>query len=340
MSFWNNVDYAFQHNAQDSINENIWVRSANIHEDGNFTPASLAAAGRYGAQQAMLDPAVLGQTADGIVLPWVPDVLGADWEDVSAVHVVGWAYAGFIREISSRYLPFSDYLRASKAHWHDFADVYLRHVIQGDSDYYEPLSPILEFFASKSGGRGSFSLFDLCRASLVKRGQIDNFGRRFDTVIPLGNSDIESQSCVASYCEHIESQRWTWERLKGSEASLVVVLGLTAEHGLLNLFLKEKQYIWDASGKPWQGHAKSTSPLWTVNYAGSGRDWKPALTIGARLKSPTWWCVGPEHGEPRWHVIPIYHPSAAEGRFRRDPSYKASLQYLETVTAHINSMAG
>jgi hypothetical protein len=105
VSFWNNADYAFQHNGQDSINEGIWAQSAGIHNGGIFTPASLADAGCYGAQQAMLDPAVLGQTAAGIILPWVPDVLGANWEDERAVHVVGWAYAGFITEISTIYHP-------------------------------------------------------------------------------------------------------------------------------------------------------------------------------------------------------------------------------------------
>ena len=145
----------------------------------------------------MMDPAVLGQAAAGIVLPWVPDVLGADWKDERAVHLVGLAYAGFIKEISSRYLPFSDYLQACTAHWHRFADVYLRHVIQGDSDYYERLSPILDFFAHKAGGRGKFSVFDLCRASLVKRGKIGNNGRRFDSVIELTRDDSKSQKCVS-----------------------------------------------------------------------------------------------------------------------------------------------
>lgn len=340
MSFWNNADYAFKRNAQDCINEEIWAKSADIHKHGIFTPASLAAAGCYGAQQAMMDPVVVGQAAAGIVLPWVPDILGANWKDARAVHVVGWAYAGFVKEISSRYLPFSDYLQASKAHWKDFADLYLRHVIQGDCDYYEPLSPILEFFASKTGGRDMFSVFDLCRASLVKRGQVDKSRRRFDTVIPLTNRDAKSQKSVAEYCECIESQRWTWDRLSGSAATLVVVLGFTSEHGLLMNLLKQEQkpYIWDAvSGKPWQPHAKSTSPLWTVNYAGSGPDWKPTLTIAERLKSPTWWCVGPQLGEARWHVIPIYHPSGAEGRFAKDPGYKTSIQYLDKVTALISS---
>lgn len=339
MSFWNNADYAFQHNGQDSINEDIWARSAGIHKRGNFTPASLAA-GCYGAQQAMMDPAVLGQTAAGVVLPWVPDVLGANWEDERAVHVVGWAYAGFIKEISSRDLAFRDYLKASEAHWHKFADVYLRHVIQGDCKYYEPLSQILEFFATKAGGRGMFSVFDLCRASLVKRGQIDKYGRRFDSVIALAGDDIKSQECVAEYCECSESQRWTWDRLGGSAATLVIVLGITAEHGLLMNLLQQEQklYIWDAvSGKSWQPHANSASPLWTVNYAGSGPDWKPRLTIGERLKSPTWWCVGPQRGKARWHVIPIYHPSGAEGRFPKDPGYKTSIQYLDKVAALISS---
>jgi len=166
MSFWNNAEFAFQRQSADSINQQIWNRSAKIHEREGFRPVDLAAIGSVGAQQAMLDEDLFGPEADGLVLPWVPDVLGAEWCHSEAVHIVGSAYAGFIKGISNRNLAFSDYLGASN--WHDFADMFLGQVIQGDCAYYEPLCPILDFF----GSNRRFSLFDLCRASLVKRGEL------------------------------------------------------------------------------------------------------------------------------------------------------------------------
>src|ERR1039458_1021605 len=112
------------------------------------------------------------------------------------------AYAGFIEGISSRHFPLEEYTRAINGSWRDFARTYLNEVIKGDGAYYEPLCPILEYFGSKS----RFSVFDLCRASLVKR----EAGCRFDKPLGLSRKDELSQRCLASYCEHGESQRWTW----------------------------------------------------------------------------------------------------------------------------------
>lgn len=326
MSFWNKADLAFQHEAEDSINDEIWSQSAKVHQEEGFRSTDLTP-GCYGAQQAMLDSAIFGPPANGLVLPWVPDILGSEWNHPEAIHIAGLAYAGFIKGISKRCFPFDDYLRASKGHWHEFAELFLRHVIDGDSAYYEPLCPILEAL----GGRSRFSLFDLCRASLVKRGE-GTVGR-FDKVFSPSKKDVDSQKCVASYCERAESLRWTWDRLRRSRARLVIVLGTAAEHGLLNLLLREHQSIWDfASNKRWCGHTGSASPGWTVNYAGSGSKRRDPLTLGRRLDSPTWWCVGSDMQNPRWHVVPIYHPSSRERR-RIDPRYERTLKFLGGIMA-------
>ncbi|HML18449.1 MAG TPA: hypothetical protein VK419_15575 [Bryobacteraceae bacterium] len=321
MSFWNDADLAFQRELEDSINDEIWSQSVKIHEKKGFTRTELAACG-YGAQQAMLP-------ADASVLPWVPDVLGSEWDHPQAVHIVGIAYAGFIKEISERCFPLEEYVKASKGGWRDFARTYLSLVIRGDQAYYEPLCPVLEYFGSKS----RFCLFDLCRASLVKR----EVNRPRDKPISPSKADQLSQQCVASYCEHCQSQRWTFDRLRGglsreakSPTRAVIALGLTAEHGLLKLFLKSKQYVWDSSEKrkPWLDQSKnSASPLWTVHYARSGS------TLGKRLQSPTWWCVGPSLHEARWHVIPIYHPSFVS---RHDPAYERTLKILLPAAAPVS----
>lgn len=319
MSFWNHADLAFQHEKEDSINDEIWFQSAKIHRNQGFMPAELAASG-YGAQQAMLP-------ADASVLPWVPDVLGSEWDHPKAVHIVGMAYAGFIKGLSDRSFPLEEYVKASKGSWREFARTYLSLVIRGDQAYYETLSPVLEYFGSKS----RFCLFDLCRASLVKR----EVNRSHDKPIRLSRADLRSQQCVASYCEHPQSQRWTWGRLCGGLDSkscvrAVIALGWTAEHGLLKLFLKNKQYVWDSSEKqkPWRDDSQnSASPLWTVHYARSGS------TLGKRLESASWWCVGPTPHEARWHVIPIYHPSTLSAH---DRAYERTLKILLPAAAPVS----
>jgi len=192
MSFWDNADFAFQHHAHDSINDEIWRESAKIHEEMEFKPDDLAAPGAYGAQQAMLP--------NGSVLPWVPDVLGSEWTDCEAVHVVGMAYAGFIEEFSSnRHFPLKEYVKASNESWHNFAQMYLCQVISNnDRAYYEPLSHILEYFQSKS----RFCLYDLSRASLVQRGKENARGKRRDK--PLSQ---KGYPYAAPYCDHPKSRR-------------------------------------------------------------------------------------------------------------------------------------
>jgi hypothetical protein len=264
---------------------------------------------RHLAQQTLLDPSVFGREADGLVLPWVPDVLGCQWDHDNAVHIVGSAYAGFIQGISKRRLTFDGYLRTSRLLWHDFAELYLKHVIQGDCDYYEPLCPVLELFGSKS----RFSLLDLCRASLITRAP----GSRVDNPISLKGDD-DAQKLFA---RHADCQtEWTWKRLEHVRGC-IIALGFTAEYGLLRLFSKKGCRIEDsATNRPYKPKTHQTDFAWTVKY--------PAKTIKSRLTSKTYWNV--EHGERRWKVIPIYHPQFAEGR-RKDPGYEKTLRFLEAV---------
>ena len=211
MSFWNKATFAFQQEMADAINEEIWSLSAKIQE------LEFPNLPEHGAQQAMVDSAIFGPDADGLVLPWVPDVLGSEWQHQDTVHVVGSAYAGFIEKISRRSFPFGDYLRTSRKQWHDFARLYLECVIRGDGDYYEPLGLILESFGSAS----RFSLFDLCRASLVTRTK--QGGPRWDKPISLATEP--AQRIFASHVNHQKSQEWTWARLTHTKGCVVALAG-------------------------------------------------------------------------------------------------------------------
>jgi hypothetical protein len=194
VSFWRTADLAFQHGAQDSINDEIWRESPKMHEDVGLRHPELAASEAYGAQHAMLP-------ADASVLPWVPDVLGSEWDHPEAVHIVGMAYAGFIEGIGARHFPLEEYVKASERRWRDFARTYLSLVICDDQAYYEPLCPILEYFGSKS----RFCLFDLCRASLVKRERNVRRDRPVSFAKKKPADDYEQrQKCVALYCERAE----------------------------------------------------------------------------------------------------------------------------------------
>lgn len=305
MSFWLTAEFAFQQGLPDLINEEIWADSALVQRE-LCNRVNACEKVWHGAQQASLNTVVLGPEAEGLILPWVPDVLGSQWNHSNAVHIVGSAYAGFIKGISRRQFPFEAYVRTSRLKWHDFAELYLRYVIRGDVDYYEPLSPILAFF-----GRASrFCLSDLCRASLVTR--LPN--SRTDRPILL--KDDYAKELLASY---IDSQaEWTWRRLSQS-GRYVIALGLTAEYGLLRLFQSKGCRIEDSlTSTPWIPRKHRKSCAWTVSYA--------AQHIEKRVKSWAYWQVS--RGQSLWNVIPIYHPQVAR---QIDPGYADTLRFIGKV---------
>jgi hypothetical protein len=63
----------------------------------------------------MLEEADRSRLGAGAVLPWVPDLVGADSDHERSVLIFGAAYAGFIAEYSTRpaCLPLADYTKAA-----------------------------------------------------------------------------------------------------------------------------------------------------------------------------------------------------------------------------------
>jgi hypothetical protein len=112
MSFWSETTFA----AKDATNDHIWHTSAATQRTLQ-PPEVLQQSGAIGAQQATIP----GDSQ--CVLPWVPDVLGKGWDDPTALIIVGSAYAGFIRECSSRRntMPLDTYRGATG--WQKFVDM-------------------------------------------------------------------------------------------------------------------------------------------------------------------------------------------------------------------------
>lgn len=113
----------------DQVNDDIWKRSPAV-QFSIQGPEQLLLSGSVGAQQAMLP----GNAGD--VLPWAPDVLGLEWGESGSLTIIGSAYAGFIRECSTRRntLPLSSYIESRN--WQNFPSRFRDGVIEGDCSYY------------------------------------------------------------------------------------------------------------------------------------------------------------------------------------------------------------
>ena len=83
--FWdqNSLDF------NDELNHVIWSESPS-HQMEIQHPNELQVPGSIGAQQAMI-----GQKP----LPWVPDIVGKEWQSPQSIFVVGSAYAGFVKRV-------------------------------------------------------------------------------------------------------------------------------------------------------------------------------------------------------------------------------------------------
>jgi hypothetical protein len=207
MDFWGAYHFDFA----DALNEEIWQLSPVVQQE--IQPSNtLKRPGVIGAQQAMLDsPLPDGRDA----LPWVPDLVGKQWRDAGALVIVGSAYAGFIREYSTRTatIPLSQYATSSVQ---DFQSLFLRYVVSPDLSYYGPLQNLCSEFGSAT----RLLLMDLCRVSLVKRGT--GTTKRMDS-----SSSAIVREAPAVYEKYVESEQpseWLWRRFAEGQAQCIVAL--------------------------------------------------------------------------------------------------------------------
>jgi hypothetical protein len=293
MGFWSSESLA----PDDALNEEIWTRSPLVQRE--IQSAVQAQAKGVGAQQAMLLP--------DRVLPWVPDILGTEWQHPAALLVVGSAYAPFVQGSAGRAnaMRLDDYANAGS--WQEFQQRFVAAVVRNDSSYYGPLAALAA--ATPSAQTCShFALFDLCRASFVERSDSGGF---------RGGDQVVGTHCplYERYVEHPVNRQWLWERLTRGQAGRIVVLGTIAEHGLLRLF--ERQGCAIVVGGAKHGLGQNDAGAWVKRYAAKGR------TLSSWLSpSAAWWTItATVNGSPRrWTLLPVAHPSARGARegYRRE----------------------
>ena len=319
----------------DNLNEAIW-RQSPFAQRCIQNPARLIDEGSIGAQQAMMPAALVPGVSPATILPWVPDILGEHWKSANSMIVVGTAYAGFIRELSgrARCLDLSQYARLAKESWPEFQDHFLDEVVAHDSNYYAPIETLV-------GGIVDFSqlaLFDLCRASFVKRGS--GRGQRADS--PNQNNIKVAPDLFSDYVEWEGTLPdgsaygpgvWTWGRIAESKASCIVALGHVAEHGLLRMFARKLtgSTISLRTRPEMSPRINLKNKRWPNAYANRGQQ----LSAWDKGKTPDWWCVsGTVNGTiRRWSVFSTYHPA----RTRDDAYYATARARLRAMWEESNA---
>ncbi len=149
---------------EDSLNLEIWANSPKLQFEVQSREDALRTL--VGAQQAMLPSEVLAQV--GPTLPWVPDLVGKQWRVETSILIIGSAYAGFIKEFSGRKacMDLKDYVASVMRPPREFQQLFLRDVVSGDNNYYGRVQALVQ---AVIGSAQNLALFDLCRASFVKR---------------------------------------------------------------------------------------------------------------------------------------------------------------------------
>jgi hypothetical protein len=298
IDFWR-VEYLCK---KDSINEEIWSKSPSIEKriqsENNM---------EVGAQQGMLEDKIL---------PWVPDIIGKDWNTSSGLNIIGSAYAGFIREYSSRSktIPLAEYLRAENPYI--FHNLFLKYVIKEDYNYYQPIKNLVSHIVDLS----HISLFDLCRVSFVERGNSENRKDKSGDRIVMSNPKI--------YDTYVQANlEWTWRRLiKGGKN--IIALGYIAEHGILKLF-HEKNFTIRRYSSTITNEFNSLSRSrkhWTKRYA------NPSYQINYWIDKSDWWIMegnlnGHNHS---FKMLPVFHP-ATYSNINHDQNYSKSKNVLSKM---------
>ena len=300
----------------DPLNAEIWEQSPELQRHIQSLHPVLSV-GSVGAQQAMID----GEP--DTILPWVPDLIGKDWEDENSILIVGSAYAGFIKECSGRpaSMPFSIYRQAQTAG--DFQQAFFQQVVVPDRKYYGRIPLMLP----ENWGSSKIALFDLCRASFVQRA---NGSKRRDK---QGDTPVKKHTHVFhKYRMTGQAAEWTWQRIIRSKAYRVVALGTIAEHGLLWLFASHgmEAYV-QCQPQICFGPAQVTASVnWPRNYA-TGRKW----ILSHWYPTDSFWVIkGDVSGEKRtWYLRPTNHPARVSSETH--PSFAATrsaLAAMEQIT--------
>ncbi len=316
--------------ADDLVNRSIWTESVALQRKiAGRTSGQLA----VGAQQAMPKACDQNMFSAESPLPWAPDLVGNRFGKYPcSVLVVASSYNGFIEGYSGRdaVMPVHEYANASGDHEHgleEFCRSYREHVVSGDEAYYQPI--LRDLLQGAGIDLDDCCLTDLCKASFVRRGGGPDDGNRGD----IGSDAIIKQNwhqwlpyvvgeqCADGFVPLM--YQWLWQRMQ--QCRLILALGTIAEYGVLKIF----QRMADAPDvRSW--HDRNVSPdhptmncgitNWEYGYACKRR------TLGSWLKQTDWWVMGDSGRQPRWFMLPVYHPSYAIGRM-------GDIGYRETSAA-------
>ncbi len=278
---------------EDDLNAEIWHQSP-IEQDRiqPYRPTWRPAA--VGAQQAMRWPHRL---------PWVPDLVGRDWQAEDAVIVVGSAYGPFIAGPDRDHeLPASEYAQPTAA---AFQQRFLRRVVSTRRYYSE----IAGLASTVMPDARKLVLTDLCRVAFVRNLDVADAGG--DSVVKL------DRALFNQYVEDPVARGWSWRRIEQSRARVVVALGTIAEHGLLRLFHAslEQPRIVDSVDPSlvWTPRRSRKADTWPIQYASDARKLKHRSAQGGGL--PWWSIMGrTPAGEHRaWRLVVVPHPTGAFG---------------------------
>lgn len=313
----------------DPTNEQVWEESPRRQHEIQH-PATVAAPGMFGAQQAMLTAGIVPGFDANTVLPWVPDLVGREWKSKGAVFLVGSAYAGFIREYSGRNATMSLLRYATARTARQFQERFFQDVVEPDRDYYGKLAMLFGHLPAglplRSGSQ--ICIMDLCRASFVRRGL--RTGRRTEWDKP-GDRIVKDSAAGPPphvFQEYVDQNNdWTWQRFVNSQASKIVALGTITEHGLLRLF-QAKGFTITEEGHPDAVHlpaCHTKSAEWVRRYAAQDR------TLAYWIQHHSWWKVeGEVSGQLRtWRILPVYHPAW----LNKDPLYTKTRALLAALLA-------
>lgn len=309
-TFWDEALFDFN----DEINSEVFNKSPSTQLQEIGRPALI------GSQQAMVP---------GDVLTWIPDPVGKNWTSNEAVLFCGSAYAGIFSPYSSRRgqrtIPYEQYAQAKTLE--ALHRVYFDKIIdppeaRASDAYYGKIQELCTQGADQSDlacvADASFiALFDLCRASFVKRTCVNGITK---DICDTKNVIREHCDIFDRYLRSATASDWLWRRVSEGQARRIVALGSIAEHGLLRLFQSRGRSIYLGNRGPIEFSKESltsTDGKWVGRYAYQCLSYRRLtleestgpLQLGYWLAHSTWWSIH-EDGKERWRLLPIYHPTS------------------------------
>lgn len=307
-NFWDPANFC----RNDGINQRIWHDSPAVQATINaiYNPLQNP---YVGAQQSMI------QQNPQMNLPWVPDLVGKNWEDEDSILICGSAYAPFIAPYSAAYqYPQIDYINhyinTPNDYWPFQQEFLGPYVVLSAGTYYKRIAALMT--AAGITNAEKICLFDLCRASFVQQGQGNP---RQD----IGGDQIVRNNCP-TYTEYIDSpghhnlaKNWTWERIITSKSRRIIALGTIAERGLIKLFIQNgANLIYTHNNHQiqidipnYQQWLNNHTHNWVAYYAGNLQTTNHGnLNLGYWRNNQNFWvinCAG-----RKWHLLPNLHPAA------------------------------